>query len=98
MKTREIGIIPILTDLILNHLFPIVSVSYQIRLKYLVYFLVSLDYDFDGVGSVSNSLVKGLLKRIWINTAHIKQDILISGVLMSTNWNFDDKFTTFTWF
>ena len=74
------------------------SASYQIRLKYPVYFLVSLDSDFDWVRAVSTSLIKGFLKRIWINTPHIKNDILISVVLMSTNWNFDDKFSAFTRF
>jgi hypothetical protein len=87
-----------LTDLISNHLLPIISVSYQIRLKYPVYFLVSLDSDFDWVGAVSTSLIKGFLKRIWINAHQIKHDILISVVLMSTNGNFDDKFSALTGF
>jgi len=73
-------------------------VSYQIRLKYPVYFLVSLDSDFDRVGAVLSSLIKGFLKRIWINTHQIKHDILISVVLMSTNGNFDDKFSALTGF
>lgn len=87
-----------LTDLISNHLLPIRSVSYQILLKYPVYFLVSLDSDFDWVGAVSTSLIKGFLKLIWINTHQIEHDILISVGLMSTNWNFDDKFSALTGF
>ena len=61
-----------LADLISNHLLPLMSVSYQIRLKYPVDFLVSLDSDFDWVGAVATSLIEGFLKRIWIKTHQIK--------------------------